>query len=698
MSDDKYSSENEELLLGEMDDRLTVLGTKIWRLTDAKILKIRKWLITQCEEKCYCFQKNVPVHCITITKVLRKFIIDNENKNNYMKDLLSIFIQYINNNRCLYINDSKGTYLNFFLSVFEKVLPYDKDIIAILKHPYYFEAIKLITIINPYFKGFSTKVLKAMVTLFHSYIISGQDFKKMEIVQEVFFDNIDIRKIDAEFINLIVKCMDVDFCKKIAPIIEKYDGTLTQKHMRQAALCLPHSIAIVNALIARNLTITEEDVEIICRKCSTQAINHALDISHIIPQKSHFTIAIKRLGDKSIHTLNNGLIRPFLDTKIIDVLLNHGYKIDRDDIILAAKHRVTIPGMERFGIECDDELLSICYDNKFYPKYAFKNVSKEMMELQQLCDSRAPCSIKKHMKAHNLIPDIKCMENACHFKTNIQVVQYLIDNGGKINIQCVKNCANQLKSNRMLKILLKEFENNYQKEIQNYQNQIEQYKQLLKNNNINDSCAEKDYDNANSTVIDTNTNTNTQTVDTQTVDTKTVDTKTVDVLVDGSQTVDVLVDGSQTDGILVDGSQTVGVLVDGSQTDGILVDGSQTDGILIDGSQTDGILIDGSQTDGDTQAEADDIKIITIPQVSKRHTNKKRKYKIPVKYKKYFKTKTKAMSFIELRKDFISWIIVNEWSEGKCIILPKKLTKLLKLEEGNILVRDLDNLIYLFYK
>ena len=68
--------------------------------------------------------------------------------------------------------------------------------------------------------------------------------------------------------------------------------------------------------------------------------------------------------------------------------------------------------------------------------------------------------------------------------------------------------------------------------------------------------------------------------------------------------------------------------------------------------------------------------------------------KVPTNIKKELKLKTSFMSFINLRKFILEYIIVNKLLNNKCISLNNELKKLTNNKCSIIELKDLDKFIY----
>lgn len=349
---------------------------------------------------------------------------------------------------------------------------------------------------NPNFAGFDNDFIKfsAINRFEHDCLDKIANSNNYNIV-DALFNNCDIDKNYALFLN----SRNIAISERLSAIIYKVNG-LTNELFKKACKSLPYTKLIVTSFLNIGFAMTNDIFNVICNYCDEDSIKYILTETRIEPTKKHFKsilesykyIPKKIFNNKSLTwKYRNDTIRyeKCNDKEIIEkikILLKYGYVPDYDDIIYAAKNKIELPNIEKFNIKLDEKLLKVCWENEFYPNsYKFDSISNEMLELQKLCLTRQKAQIRQFMKKYNVVPDNKCMENASKFKNNLQILEILINKGGKINYECIKNCANQLKSNRTLMFLINEYEKNYKKQIETYEN-------LLKKYNITDLDDKKD--------------------------------------------------------------------------------------------------------------------------------------------------------------------------------------------------------------
>lgn len=271
------------------------------------------------------------------------------------------------------------------------------------------------------------------------------------------------KKLDKKLIVLMCECDSGYMIKMMSGLIDKFDGELFDNFDEETineymyALCdnLPLNRDILYSLEGRGMKILPKHVNLIC-KCSAEAMEFIFQHTGLPVTEKYFRTVVKY---------------DYNDTKI-EILIKYGYVPTYDDVSFAVKYRVEIPNIERFAIVVDKKVLELCRKYNFYPKkYKFNDVSKEMLELEQLCLTRRLKVINSFVKKHNLVPDTKCMENASCYQSN-PVFGCLISYGGVVNLQCVKNCANEFRNNELLLTIIDEFNKVYNMEIESYKKEI----------------------------------------------------------------------------------------------------------------------------------------------------------------------------------------------------------------------------------
>ena len=123
----------------------------------------------------------------------------------------------------------------------------------------------------------------------------------------------------------------------------------------------------------------------------------------------------------------------------MEILFNHGYVPNYEDLKYAIEHKFPILDIDRFDIDYDEEdLLKICSKNQCFPDYNFKKINKEMLQLRKLCAmDTSIIKIRAHLKKHKLVPDKACMEFACAIYQKGKLIDVLVEYGGILTDRCI---------------------------------------------------------------------------------------------------------------------------------------------------------------------------------------------------------------------------------------------------------------------
>jgi hypothetical protein len=169
----------------------------------------------------------------------------------------------------------------------------------------------------------------------------------------------------------------------------------------------------------------ELNVNILERACDNRSIDiiKYVLLHKVIPNSKCFTnIFSSTCGKKTI-----------IIQQLVNLLIEHGYVPSFKDIKLATEHRVEIDKFDDLDVQDNGELLKICVQNKFMPKYYSKLKSNKI----ELDSSITLAEFKKFVKK-GFKPTINDLRTACeHCKSKI--VEYIIDLGVKPDLECLKN-------------------------------------------------------------------------------------------------------------------------------------------------------------------------------------------------------------------------------------------------------------------
>jgi hypothetical protein len=441
----------------------------------------------------------------------------------------------------------------------------------------------------------------------------------------------------------LLRCKYTSVCNKLSDYINKYDGEIKQEYLKQVCYNLPYSTQLLQSFLDHGAIMTPECMNIICSNAPASSIDMILTCTRMPIQKEQFDqIFIKNTQYvfKTCRSPYSSLVPDISDK--IDILIKHGYQLTYEDIVTAAKYRIEIPKIEQYNIKLDKNFLELCWDYDFYPKnYKFDEVEPKLLELQELCASRKKVEISKLIKINNLVPDRRCMENACKFANNIPIVTLLQENGGKITYKCIKNCAEELKNNSMLLKLLNDYEKLHNQELEIHYNQIKSLEEKM-------SILSQNMDEYKRIHIDKKSK----------ICKKTSPKSTIDD--ENNENMELIKTEAKTELIEID--------------------------------------------DIDDDLLGDIVNPLTIVEINEGPSapkQKRTKVKIPKRYAEYFKIDTKTkISFMDLKKDFVEKIRQNKWyneDNQQLIKIPNDLNQKLKIENGYVKFSDIEKLCGRFY-
>ncbi len=301
----------------------------------------------------------------------------------------------------------------------------------------------------------------------------------------------------------LLSCRSDSLAVRLAAIIDKTNIKLTEDMLNEACKVLPQSKPVIASLITRGLSLTSKHLLTACNSADANSLNYLINTGKITVAKEHFDEVIKSIR---YYTVTDRYAMRKLKNYVrirdnfyictdegyspdkMEVLIKNGYNVTYDDVLFAIKHQKEIPGIERFNITLDKKLLEACWDVDFYPvNYKFDCISKNQIQLQQLCKTRKTSEIKSLLKSDSsLVIDRKCMENVCSFAKNT-MYDYLLAKGGVPTIKCIENVGKMLKNNTLLLQVISDFEKANNKEIQSYKDKIAELEKKLASQNTQTS-------------------------------------------------------------------------------------------------------------------------------------------------------------------------------------------------------------------
>jgi hypothetical protein len=281
--------------------------------------------------------------------------------------------------------------------------------------------------------------------------------------------------INVQNLILLCKCSNKTIMAKLLNIIKNYEGELNENigpnFIGVACSNLPYTRDIIIALLHKNFQITSEDFDIVCRKGDYDDLKFILELSRVPITSKHFETVLGNGGGQNLNM-------------IVELFFKYGFILKREDVKTSIKYRYEIPNIERFdNMIFDSEILKLCRNHNFSPKYKFSCITTEMLQLQGACKERDLGQVRQLIKSYNLVPDEICMENIASFKEGA-ITEYLISVGGKVNIECLKLRVKSYKSNKFLMIMLNALENQEKDIIKNYESKILELETKLANVNV----------------------------------------------------------------------------------------------------------------------------------------------------------------------------------------------------------------------
>jgi hypothetical protein len=193
-----------------------------------------------------------------------------------------------------------------------------------------------------------------------------------------------------EFLNKIyakeLRCDSLNIVKYIEEYIDDCDD-------QQILITMCKAMNIFHVLIEK---LIKKGIEV-NSECLLNACKYDTDPNHvkyllnhkIEPTKEHFNALFRSYKKRNRYSYygyqpDEQKMRDEYFTPRFNLLVQYGYKIDRDDLENACKMKTTIPNIERFGFKIDNNLLKICAEKNFCPPYDFPGIDKEQYQLKTI--------------------------------------------------------------------------------------------------------------------------------------------------------------------------------------------------------------------------------------------------------------------------------------------------------------------------
>lgn len=451
-------------------------------------------LITLCNTSCvhqnmYTYNYGTKNEiCTSICKLINECYANNKS---ITEDTFTTIMTYItkkphyyqySNNSCLQKNPS--LIADTLSLLFKHYLPINSMLGELVKIQVYDVCYKNFNL-NPKFVTFDNTQIDLIIKNRLEFSCGTDD---TELV-DVLIKNMEITK---DNLYKLCDCRSTVLSFVLSSIIDKFSEEITTDFMDKSCESLPYTKYTVQSLLNRGLQFTSKHLNIVCAKGNSESIEYVLQLSRIPLTREHYkSLVTSKNYSKKIDDYDTS-VRYWRQTPKEDLwvngytldkmemLIKYGYKPDYEDVEYGIKHKVEIPGVDRFDIKLDKKLLELSWDNDFYPQYKFDCIEPSMVELQKLCKGKKLRDMKLLIKNNKLTPDRKCMENISCFKNNNQIYDYMILSGGQVTYKCIKNCTKEMNNNHFLTKLVDSFEIVYNEEITNYQNRITDLENQIK--------------------------------------------------------------------------------------------------------------------------------------------------------------------------------------------------------------------------
>ena len=327
-------------------------------------------------------------------------------------------------------------------------------------------------------------------------LVTGKPMDDMDLINTI------LKKIQITepILKKLVSCRSNNLAIRIGAIIDKTSLKLSPTLLDEACSSLPFSKPIIASLISRGLSLNSKHLEIVCQTGPANEIDFIINSGKLKVDNTHFKAVINstkyfvetdsyRIRKMGANTSSSTKIRKNMyvytdndySQEKMEVLIRNGYHVTREDLFFSIKHKKEIPGIDRFNIKLDKELLEVCWDVDFYPRsYKFDCIGQNQIQLQELCKTRKSSEIKSLLKSdQSLVIDRKCMENVCSFAKNV-MYDYLKTKGGVPTVKCIENVAKMVKNNTLLLQVIGDFDKVNSQEIKTYKNKIAELEKKLK--------------------------------------------------------------------------------------------------------------------------------------------------------------------------------------------------------------------------
>jgi hypothetical protein len=369
---------------------------------------------------------------------IMQYIISQLSKSNYSK---------------IYILENNDIYLllfNFFK--YTDATLTSNHIYNILYSPY---AVKIFTQYVETGKRFNIECTKTFINLINNY--EETDLPIINFIESYDVFDADISIIEQACKNNLLKFVLHQINKKI----------------KLSQICLYNAIKNNNIELAKITLLSGCNIDYQCLIFACETLNYDTILfvinNNITPDKKCFDAIISSEieSQKVVKSKPN-------KTKLIDLLIEFGYKVTYDDLVMATNAHVVINNLKNLNIQINDDFLKVCSKAGFY---VYDDIIKPTItDLELACEKPNNLKCIKQLISSGLKPNMKCLRNACSLKANLGVIKFIENKGNiKPDAICLKNIANA-SGNAGMNYIVDEF-------IKKYSNVLDKYDKNQTNQN-----------------------------------------------------------------------------------------------------------------------------------------------------------------------------------------------------------------------
>jgi hypothetical protein len=274
-------------------------------------------------------------------------------------------------------------------------------------------------------------------------------------------------KYEIEFISSVLKYVTFKwFCETINDQILDLSDNLLIQFMGCNSLSLYNNkyvSDVVNHNISDNNIINDQITNLLITKNFFDEYSNMVKCGKITPTEEHLNLLCSR-SDSTISQIKFMLEHKLSPTNksfnslmenhnynfenVIDLFINFGFNLTLKEVEEITFRKIIIPDFYKYDIVPSREIFDFCICENFYPDY-FKNFELTEKDIEELFLYISNINgLIIFLKDRKIFLNVKCLENACKLKNNLDVIRYIIEEHGIIpNTRCLDN-ANDIKSNK----------------------------------------------------------------------------------------------------------------------------------------------------------------------------------------------------------------------------------------------------------